>query len=306
MSGHAGRVAAASILVLAVLATGIIGTPIGLSLIDQFRVKPTRSPGSRPWPNTSPAARPTRPGDRAHREHRRDDGRDRVDSGRRLSATGGRLRHRVDPVDGGAQRRPATSEAFKTVDALRDSVRGVDPPGPRRRDGRPALDTKRTAVRDQKVIIPAILLVVLAVLYLLLRAALAPLVLIGATAPRRWPPSAWAAGSASIYWGSRSGQHHAAVRIPVPGRAGRGLHDLLGDPGQGGDADVGAPAAVSCARGVGHRCGDHQRRAGAGRGVLCAGVLPLIALTQLGIIVGLGILLTPSSSARSSSRRCSP
>jgi RND superfamily putative drug exporter len=39
VSGHAGRVAAASILALAILATGIIGTPIGLSLIDQFRVK---------------------------------------------------------------------------------------------------------------------------------------------------------------------------------------------------------------------------------------------------------------------------
>ena len=39
VSGHAGRVTVASILVLGILATGLIGIPVGLSLIDQFRVR---------------------------------------------------------------------------------------------------------------------------------------------------------------------------------------------------------------------------------------------------------------------------
>ncbi len=78
---------------------------------------------------------------------------------------------------------PASDGAFTTVAALRDSVHQVDPPGALvGGSDAQALDAKNAAVRDRWVVIPAILVVVLAVLYILLRAALAPpLVLVAAT-----------------------------------------------------------------------------------------------------------------------------
>src|SRR4029077_1233264 len=38
-TGHAGRVAVSTVALLALLAIGLVGTPIGLSQIDQFRVR---------------------------------------------------------------------------------------------------------------------------------------------------------------------------------------------------------------------------------------------------------------------------
>ena len=73
---------------------------------------------------------------------------------------------------------PGSAQAFEIVAALRDSVHTADPFGlvggrtPRRSTSRDA------AVEDRLVLIPAILAVVFIVLYVLLRAAVAPLVLV--------------------------------------------------------------------------------------------------------------------------------
>ena len=61
VSGHAGRVAAASIIGLAVLATGVIGTDRPVA------DRPVPGQGRlgyrfQTWPTTSPAVRPIRPG----------------------------------------------------------------------------------------------------------------------------------------------------------------------------------------------------------------------------------------------------
>ncbi|PRC49225.1 hypothetical protein C6A85_75830, partial [Mycobacterium sp. ITM-2017-0098] len=76
---------------------------------------------------------------------------------------------------------PASDEAFATIDALRDSVHTVDPDGLVGGSDATARDSAAAAAHDRAVVIPAILVVVLVVLYALLRSALAPLVLVGVT-----------------------------------------------------------------------------------------------------------------------------
>lgn len=292
VSGHAGRVAAVSILALAVLATGIIGTPIGLSLIDQFRVKADSVTGFQTLADHFPSGQtdPTR-------VIARTENTDAVAAAIQstpdiasfqpagVSDTG--LTQWQVVLNAG----PATPEAFKTVDALRDSVRKADPEALVGGTDAQALDTKRTAVRDQKVIIPAILIVVLAVLYLLLRAALAPLVLIGATALSTM--AALGMGS----WVSIHLLGFPALDNTTP------LFAFLFLVALGVDYTIflvtrakeetpmwgtrgGIVRAVSATGAVITSAGLVLAA------VFCVlGVLPLIALTQLGIIVGLGILL---------------
>ena len=292
VSGHAGRVAAASILVLAVLATGIIGTPIGLSLIDQFRVKADSVTGFQTLAEHFPSGQtdPTRVIARTETT-------DAMTAA--IASTPGVAS--VQPAgvsDTGLTQwqvvlnaAPATSEAFTTVDTLRDSLRKVDPEALVGGTDAQALDTKRTAVRDQKVIIPAILLVVLAVLYLLLRAALAPLVLIGATALSTL--AALGMGS----WVSIHLLGFPALDNTTP------LFAFLFLVALGVDYTIflvtrakeetpmwgtrgGIVRAVSATGAVITSAGLVLAA------VFCVlGVLPLIALTQLGIILGLGILL---------------
>src|SRR6185312_3915532 len=79
---------------------------------------------------------------------------------------------------------PASEDAFKTVAALRESVKAADARALVGGSDPQAVDARDAAVRDRELIIPAILAVVLIVLYVLLRAAIAPLVLGGDGAQR--------------------------------------------------------------------------------------------------------------------------
>lgn len=292
VSGHAGRVAAVSILSLAVLATGAIGTPIGLSLIDQFRVKADSVTGFQTLAEHFPSGQtdPTRVIARTENS-------DAV-TGAIQGAPGVASVQPAGVSDTGLTQwqvvlnaAPATPEAFTTVAALRDSVRNADPQALVGGTDAQALDTKRTAVRDQKVIIPAILIVVLGVLYLLLRAALAPLVLVGATALSTL--AALGMGS----WVSIHLLGFPALDNTTP------LFAFLFLVALGVDYTIflvtrakeetpmwgtrgGIVRAVSATGAVITSAGLVLAA------VFCVlGVLPLIALTQLGIIVGLGILL---------------
>ena len=76
---------------------------------------------------------------------------------------------------------PASDDAFTTIDALRDSVHAADPGALVGGSDAQARDASAAAARDRLVIIPAILAVVLIVLYVLLRSALAPLILVAVT-----------------------------------------------------------------------------------------------------------------------------
>ena len=74
---------------------------------------------------------------------------------------------------------PGTEESFTTIRAMRDAVAAV--PGADAVVGgndATSLDSKDAAARDAKVIIPIILVIVLAVLLLLLRSLVAPLLLV--------------------------------------------------------------------------------------------------------------------------------
>ncbi|HEV7419216.1 MAG TPA: MMPL family transporter, partial [Mycobacterium sp.] len=182
VSHHAGRIAVTSLTLLAVLCAGLLGTPIGLSQTEQFRVEaesvsayatvaahfpsgtsdPTRIIGATDRSAELRSAIESTPGVVSVAE-----------TGR---STGGSTQYSV--VLAAA---PSSPEAFGTVDSLRAVVRGVDSGALVGGSDAQALDARDAARRDQRVVIPAILLVVLVVLYVLLRAALAPLILVAVT-----------------------------------------------------------------------------------------------------------------------------
>jgi len=292
VSGHAGRVAVASILALGILATGLIGIPVGLSLIDQFRVRADSVDGfttlSAHFPGglTDPTRVIARTADT-----------DAVQAA--IAATPGIASVTSAGVsDAGLSQwqvvldaTPASDAAFTTIAALRDSVRQADPGALVGGSDATALDTKNTAVRDRWVVIPAILIVVLAVLYVLLRAALTPLVLV-ATTTLSTLAALGMGGWVSVHLLGFPALDNTTplfaflflvalgvdytIFLVTRAREETPMHGTRG----GIVRAVSATGAVITSAGI----------------VLAAvfavlGVLPLIALTQLGIIVGLGILL---------------
>ena len=292
VSGHAGRVTVASILVLGILATGLIGIPVGLSLIDQFRVRADSVDGFKTLSAHFPGGLtdPTRVIARTAES-------DPVQAA--ISATPGIAS--VTPAgvsDTGLSQwqvvldsTPASDRAFETVVALRDSVRQADPDALIGGSDATALDTKDVAVRDRWVVIPAILFVVLAVLYALLRALLTPLVLVATT---------------------------TLSTLAALGMGGWVSVHLLGLPALDNTTPLfaflflvalGVDYTIFLVTRAQEETPQHGTRGGIVRAVSATGavitsagivlaavfavlgVLPLIALTQLGIIVGLGILL---------------
>lgn len=292
VSGHAGRVTVASILVLGILATGLIGIPVGLSLIDQFRVRADSVDGFKTLSAHFPGGLtdPTRVIARTAES-------DPVQAA--ISATPGIAS--VTPAgvsDTGLSQwqvvldsTPASDRAFETVVALRDSVRQADPDALIGGSDATALDTKDVAVRDRWVVIPAILIVVLAVLYALLRALLTPLVLVAIT---------------------------TLSTLAALGMGGWVSVHLLGFPALDNTTPLfaflflvalGVDYTIFLVTRAQEETPQHGTRGGIVRAVSATGavitsagivlaavfavlgVLPLIALTQLGIIVGLGILL---------------
>jgi RND superfamily putative drug exporter len=292
VSEHAGRVAVASILTLGVLATGLIGTPVGLSLIDQFRVSADSVDGFKtlaahyPSGVTDPTRviAPTASAESVTAAIQQTPGVASVTPAG-VSDTG--LTQWQVVIDAA----PASDAAFETVTALRDSVHKADPAALVGGTDAQALDARNTAVHDQWLVIPAILVIVLAVLYVLLRAVLAPLVLVAATA---------LSTLAALGLWSWIGIHllgFPALDNTTP------LFAFLFLVALGVDYTI---FLVSRAREetplYGTRGGIVRAVSATGAVITSAGivlaavfavlgVLPLIALTQLGIIVGLGILL---------------
>ncbi|MCV7345070.1 MMPL family transporter [Mycolicibacterium rhodesiae] len=292
VSNHAGRVTVASTAVLIVLATGLLATPVGLNQIDQFRVSADSVAGYRTLSAHFPSGLtdPTRVIGRS-------------DAGVALEAairsTPGVIS--VNPAGNSASglgqwqvvlaAEPASEASFDTIAALRDSVHRADPGALVGGSDAQALDAKNAAVHDRWVVIPAILIVVLAVLYILLRAALAPLILVAATVLSTM--AALGLGG----WVSVHLLGFPALDNTTP------LFAFLFLVALGVDYTI---FLVTRAR---EETPQHGTRGGIVRAVSATGavitsagivlaavftvlgVLPLIVLTQLGIIVGLGILL---------------
>ena len=292
VTGHAGRVAVSTVALLVLLGTGLIGTPIGLSQIDQFRVRaesvtgyevlaehfpsgltdPTRVIGDTGRAAEIQTAITTTPGV--------------VSASDAGSSPSGLTQWKVI-VDAS----PGSADAFKTVAALRESVREVDPTALLGGSDAQALDARDAAVRDRQLLIPSILAVVLVVLYVLLRAAAAPLVLVAVMVLSAL--SALGLGG----WASVHLLGMPALDYTTP------LFAFLFLVALGVDYTI---FLVTRAR---EETPAHGTRDGIVRAVSATGpvitsagvvmaavfcvlaVLPLIVLTQLGVIVGLGILL---------------
>jgi RND superfamily putative drug exporter len=186
---------------------------------------------------------------------------------------------------------PGSADAFKTVAALRESVKEADPTALLGGSDAQALDARDAAVRDRQLLIPTILVVVLVVLYVLLRAALAPLVLVAVMV---------LSALSALGFGGWVCVHvlgMPALDSSTP------LFAFLFLVALGVDYTI---FLVTRAR---EETPEHGTRDGIVRAVSATGpvitsagivmaavfcvlaVLPLIVLTQLGVIVGLGILL---------------
>jgi RND superfamily putative drug exporter len=186
---------------------------------------------------------------------------------------------------------PASGKAFHVISALRQSLESVNPTALVGGSDAQALDIRDAAVRDRVVVIPAILAVVLAVLFLLLRAMLAPPALVAATVL-----SALAAlglgGWASIHLFGFPALDNSTPLFGFLFLVALGVDYTIflvtrareETPEYG--ARGGMVRAVAATGGVITSAGIVLAA------VFCVlGVLPLIVLTQLGVIVGLGILL---------------
>jgi len=278
--------------VLALLCTGLLRTPVGLSQTEQFRVQAESVTGfdtlARHFPGgmTDPTLV--------------------IASTERSAAvaqaiTGTRGVVSAAPAgtspDGLTQwsvvlaAAPASEHAFDTVDALRTSVHAADPAALVGGSDAKARDAAGAAARDRAVVVPAILAVVLLVLFVLLRSVLAPLLLVAVTV---------LSALAALGLGGWASVHvfgFPALDNTVP------LFALLFLVALGVDYTI---FLVTRAREEtpAHGTRDGIVRAVSATGavitsagivlaaVFCVlGVLPLIALTQVGIIVGLGILL---------------
>lgn len=292
VSRHAGRVTVAATAVLAVLATGLLATPVGLNQIDQFRVSADSVAGYRTLSAHFPSGLtdPTRviaSTDKSSAVNQAILATPGVVSANPAGQSENGLTQWQVVVDA----EPASAAAFDTIAALRDSVHQADPGGLVGGSDAQALDAKNAAVRDRWVVIPAILIVVLAVLYILLRAALAPLVLVAATV---------LSTMAALGLGGWVGVHllgFPALDNTTP------LFAFLFLVALGVDYTI---FLVTRAREetpqFGTRGGIVRAVSATGAVITSAGivlaavfavlgVLPLIVMTQLGIIVGLGILL---------------
>jgi RND superfamily putative drug exporter len=282
----------ASVVALTVLACGLLGLNIGLSQTEQFRVKAESVSGFETLAAHFPSGL-TDPTSVIGAEAKAAELQSGIDNtpGVVSADPTGRSPSGLTQWSVVIEAAPGTDEAFATVTALRDSVHSADPDALVGGSDAQALDARDAAVRDRMIIIPAILAVVLAVLFVLLRAVVAPVLLVGVTV---------LSSLAALGLGGWLSVHvfgFPALDNSTP------LFAFLFLVALGVDYTI---FLVTRAR---EETGDHGTRAGIVRAVSATGavitsagivlaavfcvlgVLPLIVLTQLGIIVGLGILL---------------
>ncbi|MFC4128230.1 MMPL family transporter [Nocardia rhizosphaerae] len=286
-------VACAASAVLVVLATGLVTTEIGLSRTEQFRVQAESVDGLRtlaahfPSGSSDPAVVIARSA-AATEVDAELDGLAGVSRATRTGTSAeGTTRWSV-VLDA----EPGSAAAFDTIEEIRTALSAV-PAAAALVGGSDAeaLDIRDAARRDQVLVIPLILAVVLLVLLLLLRAVPAAIVLVGVTV---------LSALAALGAGSRLSETvfgFPALDTNVP------LFGFLFLVALGVDYTI---FLVTRAR---EEAAEHGTTRGMVRAVASTGavitsagavlaavfcvlgVLPLITLTQLGIVVGIGILL---------------
>ncbi|MEE3750444.1 MULTISPECIES: MMPL family transporter [Mycobacterium] len=285
-------VAVIAIAALAALGTGLWGTRIGLSQTEQFRVHADSVSGytvvAEHFPaglaNPTLVVAPTAHASSVRQAIGTTPGAVSVtESGR--SETG--LTKWSVVIDAP----PSSNQAFGIVAALRNSTRAADPGALVGGADAQALDIRDAATHDRVLLIPAILAVILVVLYVLLRSALAPPTLLAATILGALAALGMG-GWASIHVFGFPALDNTTPLFAFLFLAALGVDYTIflvtrarEEAAQHGARD-GMVRAVSATGGVITSAGIVLAA------VFCVlGVLPLIVLTQLGIIVGLGILL---------------
>lgn len=286
------QVLVASTVGLAVLAGGLLSVHIGLSQTEQFRVKAESVAGfdtlAAHFPSglTDPA-QVVGASERAPQIQQAITATPGVVSATPAGESPAGLTKWSVVIDAA----PATDAAFDTVAALRDSVQFADSSALVGGADAQALDARDAAVRDRLIIIPTILAVVLAVLVVLLRSLLAPVLLVSVTV---------LSALAALGLGGWLSVHvfgFPALDNSTP------LFAFLFLVALGVDYTIFlVTRAREETREFGTRTGIVRAVSATGAVITSAGivlaavfcvlgVLPLIVLTQLGIIVGLGILL---------------
>ncbi|MFV2021867.1 MMPL family transporter [Micromonospora sp. LOL_023] len=285
-------VLAGSVLLLAVLATGLLDARLGLSKTEQFRVSAESIDGLATLSRSFPAgtADPVLVVADADREQQVLDAVGIVDGVASARPTGGDDDRTVIEVVLRAE--PDSAQSYQTVRDLRAAV-GAVPDADALVGGSVAanLDAREAALRDLRVVVPLVLIVVLAVLIVLLRSLVAPLILVGTVVATFFA----ALGAATALFTQVLG--YPALDTSVPLLAFLFLVALGVDyniflttrareetPTQG--TRQGMRTALAVTGGV-----------ITSAGILLAavfavlGVLPLVTLTEIGIIVGFGVLL---------------
>ncbi|WP_433717498.1 MMPL family transporter [Actinoplanes sp. CA-051413] len=283
-----GLVTVVALVVLGVLSTGLIGTRLGLSQTEQFRVEAESVDGlttlSRYFPAgaADPTVVITAPATA-----------DQVLAA--VSGTPGVAQARIAERAGQSvsitavlTAAPDTPQSYGTIRALRDAVGDDALVGG---SVAIAMDTRDASRVDLRVIVPVILLVVLLVLGLLLRAVVAAVLLIGTVI------ASFVAALGAGSWLFRELLGYPGLDNQVP------LYAFLFLVALGVDYNIFlVTRAREEAMTRGTRAGMIHALAATGAvitsaGILLAavfavlGVLPIITLTQIGVIVGLGVLL---------------
>ncbi|HEX5252692.1 MAG TPA: MMPL family transporter [Mycobacterium sp.] len=292
VGGRPALVATVAIAVLAALGTGLFGTRIGLSQTEQFRIRADSVTGYNVVAEHFPAgvANPTlvvSAGDHASPVQQAITSTPGVVSVSESGRSGSGLTKWSVVIDAP----PSSKQAFSIVAALRDSTRAADPHALVGGADAQALDVRDAATHDRVLLIPAILTVILIVLYLLLRSALAPPTLLAATILGALA-ALGVGGWASLHVFGFPALDNTTPLFAFLFLAALGVDYTIflvtrarEEAAQYG-ARGGMVRAVSATGGVITSAGIVLAA------VFCVlGVLPLIVLTQLGIIVGLGILL---------------
>lgn len=288
-------VAAVAVAALAVLASGLMGTRIGLTQTEQFRVRAESVSGYQivaahfPAGLTDPTMviAPTAQAPQVQQTIGATPGViSATESGQAVIGSTNWSKWSV-VIDAP----PSSNQSFKIIAALRHSTTSVSPGALVGGPDAQALDVRNAATHDRTLLIPAILAVILLVLYALLRSALAPPALLAATILGAL--AALGLGSwASLHVFGFPALDNSTPLLAFLFLAALGVDYTIflvtrarEEAVQRGARD-GMIRAVSATGGVITSAGIVLAA------VFCVlGVLPLIVMAQLGIIVGLGILL---------------
>ncbi|BCJ34480.1 membrane protein [Actinocatenispora thailandica] len=285
-------VVAASLVVLAILAGGLLGTRVGLSQLEQFRVSSQSATGLRVLARHFPA------GESAPLVVVARAGAAPAVTAAARQLPGVQVRPAGSSPDGLVKltvvdaAQPGSAASLDTVRRLRAAVHAV--PGAQAKVGGQTaqdLDVRDAFHHDLRTIAPLILAVALVLLVLLLRSLVAPVLLVAVNLA-----SAIAAIGAGTFVGTRLfGFPALDVNVPLVAflflvALGIDYTIFLAHRTRQESAARGTRAGVIAAIG---RTGGVITSAGVVLAAVFAalGVLPLTTLAQLGLIVGLGVLI---------------